>query len=64
LLRVKQNDAPAWGTQLPHLLIEADNDLAFIGYELTAQAIDVGLAGATLVRRSLILSNGWDRSKR
>ena len=36
LLRVKQDDVPACRIQLPHLLIEANNDLASIGYELAA----------------------------
>jgi hypothetical protein len=60
LLRVKQDDPPARWIQLPHLLIEAENDLASIGNELAAQAIDIGFAGAALIRCSLILGKSGD----
>jgi hypothetical protein len=44
-------------------LIEAENDLVPIGYELAAKAIDIGLAGLPLVRGSLLLGRGGDGSK-
>src|ERR1700733_1778767 len=61
LLRVKQDDAPARRIQFSNLLIEAENDLVSIGYELAAQAIDIGLAGLALICCSLLLGHCGER---
>jgi hypothetical protein len=63
LLRVKQDDAPAPGIQFSDLLIEAENDLVPIGYELAAQAIDIGFTRLALIRRSLLLAYCGEREQ-
>src|SRR5258708_7410694 len=55
LLGIEQDDAPACRVQLPHLLIEANDDLVPIGNELAAQPIDVRFAGLPFRLRSLVL---------